>query len=263
MRRHVDDARGFLVLVERRRRGDADVAEAAEVVLRHHASARRSPGRRATPCRCARRRRRLRAGRSGRSSRLTVMLSNMFTLCAVDDAAVDQQIDLAAEIRVGDVVERQPPQPRPADLRARCRRSPDRAGRSSRSSTRFGLSGFHAPSSGRENVVDDVPLSVKRVPLVMFVVRVVVLTISAGLPATLTNFSVPLVRPALSTSVPVGCLVPTYTATRVGHDARAAVAVGDDDRLVLRIRVGERVLPGADAGQARSRWCVRLNLPST
>ena len=78
----------------------------------------RSPDRRATPCRCARRCRRPRAARSGRVFGLTVMLSNMFTFSPSTVAAVDQQIDRAAEIRVRDVVERQPPQPRLADLRA-------------------------------------------------------------------------------------------------------------------------------------------------
>ena len=47
-----------------------------------------------------------------------------------------------------------------------------------------GLVGFQCPSSGRENTVDAVGDSEKRVPLVMLVARVVVLTISVALPAT-------------------------------------------------------------------------------
>ena len=51
----------------------------------------------------------------------------------------------------------------------------------------------------------------------MLVARVVVFAvgISRGLPVTFTNFNVPLVRPALSTDVPLLVLVPWYTQTEL------------------------------------------------
>ena len=77
--------------------------------------------------------------------------------------------------------------------------------------------GSQAPSSGLEKVVDVVALKVNAVPLVMLVALVVAFAvgISRALPVTFTNFNVPLVRPALSTAVPVLVLVPWYTQTEL------------------------------------------------
>ena len=73
----------------------------------------------------------------------------------------------------------------------------------------LGEDGLHAPSPGCKNVVDAVPLKLKAVPLATLVMREVVLAISTELPATLMKLSVAFVRPALSTSLPVACFVPT------------------------------------------------------
>ena len=79
----------------------------------------------------------------------------------------------------------------------------------------LGFIGSHDPSSGLENVVATVLSKLNVAPVTMLLALVEVFAISALTPLTFTKRNLPFVNPAFSTSVPVDCFVPIYTATEL------------------------------------------------